>query len=178
MMGGREGGQDQFFYSFDLDKVVPPDHLVRQIDGVLDLGWVHKELAPYYSHAARPSIDPVLMIRMLMFPRRAAVFLWSIAPIRRAADSHLEPRFAHLAISGQRRRGTLKYHLAVAHHIDSMRDAHGDSELLLHQQDRDAASRNLLQQIGNAFDHLWRQSLGRLVDHDKIGIAHERPADR
>jgi hypothetical protein len=38
-MGRREGGQGQFFYSFDLDKVVPPDHLVRQIDGVLDLGW-------------------------------------------------------------------------------------------------------------------------------------------
>jgi hypothetical protein len=40
--------------------------LVRQIDGVLDLGWVHKELAPYYSHTGRPSIDPVLMIRMLI----------------------------------------------------------------------------------------------------------------
>jgi transposase len=45
---------------------VPPDHLVRQIDGVLDLGWVHKELAPYYSHTGRPSIDPALMIRMLI----------------------------------------------------------------------------------------------------------------
>jgi transposase len=66
MMGRREGGQDQFFYSFDLDKVVPADHLVRQIDGVLDLDWVHKELAPYYSHTGRPSIDPVLMIRMLI----------------------------------------------------------------------------------------------------------------
>jgi len=66
MMGRRDGGQGQFFYSFDLDKVVPPDHLVRQIDGVLELGWVHKELAPYYSHTGRPSIDPVLMIRMLL----------------------------------------------------------------------------------------------------------------
>ena len=65
MMGRREGGQGQFFYSFDLDKVVPPDHLVRQVEGVLDLSWVHKELAPYYSHTGRPSIDPVLMIRML-----------------------------------------------------------------------------------------------------------------
>ena len=56
MMGRRERGQGQFFYAFDLDKVVPPDHLVRQIDGVLDLGWVHKELTPYYSHtgSARP----------------------------------------------------------------------------------------------------------------------------
>ena len=66
MMGRRKNGQGQFFYSFDLDEVVPPDHLVRQIDGVLDLGWVHKELAPYYSPTGRPSIDPVLMIRMLI----------------------------------------------------------------------------------------------------------------
>ena len=53
-------------YEFDLDEVVPPDHLVRRIDAVLDLGWVHKELARYYSHTGRPSIDPVLMIRMLI----------------------------------------------------------------------------------------------------------------
>ena len=66
MMGRQEDGQGQFFYAFDLDKVVPLDHLVRQIDGVLDLSWVHKELAPYYSHTGRPSIDPVLMIRMLI----------------------------------------------------------------------------------------------------------------
>ena len=66
MMGRQENGQGQFFYSFDLDEVVPSDHLVRQIDGLLDLNWVHKELAPYYSHTGRPSIDPALMIRMLI----------------------------------------------------------------------------------------------------------------
>src|SRR5262249_50716285 len=66
MMGRREGGQGQFFYAFDLDKVVPPDHLIRQIDSVIDLSWVHKELASYYSDTGRPSIDPVLMIRMLI----------------------------------------------------------------------------------------------------------------
>src|SRR5271157_1502984 len=66
MMGRREDDQVQFLYAFDLDKVVPADHLVRQIDGVLDLSWVRKELAPYYSHTGRPSIDPVLMIRMLL----------------------------------------------------------------------------------------------------------------
>jgi transposase len=66
MMGRREDGQGQFFYEFNLDEVVPSEHLVRRIDAVLDLGWVHKELAPYYSHTGRPSIDPVLMIRMLI----------------------------------------------------------------------------------------------------------------
>src|SRR6476659_3776986 len=66
MMGRRDDGQVQLLYAFDLDQVVPADHLVRQIDGVLDLSWVHKELAPYYSTTGRPSIDPVLMIRMLI----------------------------------------------------------------------------------------------------------------
>src|SRR5262249_37771760 len=55
-----------FLYGFNLDKVVPADHLVRQIDAVLDLSWVHRELGSYYSHTGRPSIDPVLMIRMLL----------------------------------------------------------------------------------------------------------------
>jgi transposase len=66
MMGRREHSQGQFLYAFDLDKVVSADHLVRQIDAVLDLSWVHGELRPYYSHTGRPSIDPVLMIRMLL----------------------------------------------------------------------------------------------------------------
>ena len=65
-MGRRERGQRQFFYAFHLDDVVPPDHLVRKIDAVLDLEWVHRELEPYYSHTGRPSIDPALMIRMLI----------------------------------------------------------------------------------------------------------------
>jgi transposase len=66
MMGRRERGQGQLFYEFSLDEVVPPDHLVRRIDAVLDLGWVHKELEPHYSRTGRPSIDPELMIRMLI----------------------------------------------------------------------------------------------------------------
>lgn len=66
MMGRRETGQRQLFYAFDLDAVVPADHLVRQIDAVLDLDWVHRELAASYSHTGRPSIDPELMMRMLI----------------------------------------------------------------------------------------------------------------
>jgi len=65
-MGRQVHGQGQFFYNFDLDAVVPPDHLVRKIYSLLDLGWVHAELAPYYSHTGRPSIDPELMLRMLI----------------------------------------------------------------------------------------------------------------
>ena len=66
MMGQLDSSQDRFFYNFCLDDVVPDDHLVRRIDAVLDLSWLHSELAPYYSHTGRPSIDPELMMRMLI----------------------------------------------------------------------------------------------------------------
>ena len=65
-MGRLDGGQGQFFYSFCLDEAVPDDHIVREIAAVLDLTWVYSELAPYYPKIGRPSIDPVLMIRMLI----------------------------------------------------------------------------------------------------------------
>jgi transposase len=66
MMGRLDHGQEQFFYSFRLDEVVPDDHLVREIAAVLDLTWVYSELSPYYPKIGRPSIDPALMIRMLI----------------------------------------------------------------------------------------------------------------
>src|SRR5262244_1024652 len=66
MMGRLKRNQGQFFYSFCLDEVVPDDHRVREIASVLDLSWVHAKLACCYSPLGRPSIDPVLMIRMLI----------------------------------------------------------------------------------------------------------------
>ena len=56
MMGRIKRDQEQLFYEFHLDEVVPEDHLVRKIGGILDLSWVHAELAPYYSRIGRPSI--------------------------------------------------------------------------------------------------------------------------
>src|SRR5499427_3673417 len=66
MMGRLKHEQEQLFYEFRLDEVIPGDHLVREIAAVLDLTWVRAELASYYSPLGRPSIDPVLMIRMLI----------------------------------------------------------------------------------------------------------------
>jgi transposase len=66
MMGRLKHEQEHLFYEFRLDEVVPEDHLVRGIAGVLDLSWVRGELASYYSPLGRPSIDPLLMIRMLI----------------------------------------------------------------------------------------------------------------
>src|SRR5205807_7856 len=66
MMGRLNHDQRQLFYSFSLEEAVPDDHLVRKIAAVLDLSWVHAELAPHYPNNGRPSIDPELMIRMLI----------------------------------------------------------------------------------------------------------------
>jgi transposase len=66
MMGRLNQDQGQLFYCFNLEEVVPQDHQVRRIAEILDLSWVRRELTPHYSHLGRPSIDPVLMIRMLI----------------------------------------------------------------------------------------------------------------
>jgi transposase len=64
MMGRQNNEQDPLFCEFCLDEAVPADHLVRNIDAILDLSWVYTELAPHYPTLGRPSVDPVLMIRM------------------------------------------------------------------------------------------------------------------
>lgn len=66
MMGSNDRPQNQLFYSFNLDEVVPEDHLLRHIDRFLDFSDLRHHLAPYYSHTGRPSVDPELMIRMLL----------------------------------------------------------------------------------------------------------------
>ena len=66
MMGRLKSDQGQLFYEFHLGDAVPEDHLVRKIDAALDLSWLRSELAPHYSSIGRPSIDPELMIRMLI----------------------------------------------------------------------------------------------------------------
>jgi transposase len=66
MIGDPPSQQDQFLYNFTLDDYIPEDHLLRQIDQLLDLRSLREHLAPFYSHTGRPSIAPELMIRMLL----------------------------------------------------------------------------------------------------------------
>ncbi len=65
-MMGRVQEQGQLFYRFRLDDHVPDDHFLRRVDQFLDFKPLRAELAPLYSHTGRPSIDPELMIRMLL----------------------------------------------------------------------------------------------------------------
>jgi len=66
LMGRNDTPKKPLFYAFNLDELVPQDHLLRKIDTFLDLSDLHEHLAPYYSHTVRPSVDPDLMIRMLI----------------------------------------------------------------------------------------------------------------
>ena len=66
MMGERQVHEDALFYEFSLERHVPEKHLLRAIDRFVDLDGVRAHLAPFYSETGRPSIDPELLIRMLI----------------------------------------------------------------------------------------------------------------
>ena len=66
MMGERTVAQEALFYEFSVERHVPADHLLRSIDRFVDLSGIREDLRPFYSEGGRPSIDPELMIRMLI----------------------------------------------------------------------------------------------------------------
>src|ERR687889_657221 len=66
MMGERQARQAALFYGFSLEEHVPADHLLRAIDRFVELSDIRRQLKPLYSAIGRPSVDPELMIRMLL----------------------------------------------------------------------------------------------------------------
>jgi transposase len=68
MIGRQTADQGAWFYEFRLENRVPEGHLLRRINAVIApvFAGLHQRLAPYYSSTGRPSIDPELMIRMLL----------------------------------------------------------------------------------------------------------------
>jgi transposase len=66
MMGSRGAAQGALFYEFSLEEHVPADHVLRSIDRFVDLTKLRRHLAPFYSAIGRPSVDPELMVRMLL----------------------------------------------------------------------------------------------------------------
>src|SRR5215468_11085831 len=66
MMGERQVQQGALFYEFSLERHEPAEHLLRSIDRYVELDGVRRELAPFYSEVGRPSLGPVLIIRMLI----------------------------------------------------------------------------------------------------------------
>ena len=65
-MMGRQVDQEALFYEVRLEDRVPEGHLLRRIDAILDLGFVRQVMAPHYARGGRPSVDPELLLRMLL----------------------------------------------------------------------------------------------------------------
>ncbi len=121
MMGERSVEQGALFYRFSLDRHVPADHMLRAIDRFVDLDGVRAHLAPYYSSTGRPSVDPELMIRMLLVG-----YCYGIRSERRLCDEvHLNMAyrwFCRLGLDGD-----------VPDHSTFSKNRHGrfrDSDLL------------------------------------------------
>src|SRR5665213_3257203 len=88
-MMGRQEEPGQLFYAFRLESHVPHDHLLRGVDAVFDFAATRKSLEPHYSATGRPSIDPELMIRMLLIG-----YLFGIRSERRLCEEvHLNLAF-------------------------------------------------------------------------------------
>ncbi|WP_114955162.1 transposase [Sphingosinicella terrae] len=121
MMGERTVMQEPLFYEFSLERHVPADHLLRRIDRFVDLTSIREHLRPFYSDTGRPSIDPELMIRMLLIG-----YCLGIRSERRLCDEvHLNLAyrwFCRLGLDG-----------AVPDHSTFSKNRHGrfrDSDLL------------------------------------------------
>ena len=121
MMGPRQVEQGALFYEFSLDTHVPADHLLRAIDRFVDLSGLRAHLRPFYSSTGRPSVDPELMIRMLLIG-----YCFGIRSERRLCDEvHLNLAyrwFCRLGLDG-----------AVPDHSTFSKNRHGrfrDSDLL------------------------------------------------
>ena len=121
MMGERRSGQEALFYEFSLERHVPAEHLLRSVDRFVDLDGVRCDLAPFYSEVGRPSVDPELMIRMLIVG-----YCFGIRSERRLCEEvHLNPAyrwFCGLGLSGE-----------VPDHSTFSKNRHGrfrDSDLL------------------------------------------------
>ena len=80
-MMGRLETQENLFYRFRIEDHVPQDHLLRRIDWLLDFDAIRAELAALYSHTGRPSVDPELMLRMLLIG-----YLYGIRSERRLVE--------------------------------------------------------------------------------------------
>lgn len=100
MMGERRVAQEALFYEFSLDRHVPADHLLRAIDRFVDLSSMREHLRGFYSAIGRPSIDPELMLRMLIVG-----YCFGIRSERRLCEEvHPQPGLPLVLSLGARRR--------------------------------------------------------------------------
>lgn len=122
-MMGTQSAPAQLFYDFDLEDHVPANHMLREIDRFLDIDGMRTKVQPFYSHLGRPSIDPELIVRMLVIG-----YVMGIRSERRLCDEvHLNLAyrwFCRLGLDGK-----------VPNHSTFSKYRHGkfrESDLLRH----------------------------------------------
>src|SRR6186713_951536 len=94
------------------------------------------------------------------------------------ARSDLEPFLPHGGICLELLRRAFEHDAAMAHDVDALGDPHRDRQLLLDKENRDTGLRDAGDEIADLLHDQRRETFGRLVDHDEIRIAHQRPAGR
>ena len=80
MMGQREFGP-KLYYQFSLERLIPDDHLLRRIAERVDFSFIRTLCRPYYSHTGQPSVDPVVLFKLLLVG-----YLYGITSERRLAE--------------------------------------------------------------------------------------------
>src|SRR2546428_2853166 len=80
MLGQRDFDTKLYYYHLSLDRLVPEDHLLRRIAAAVDFSFVRSLCRPYYSHTGQPSVDPVVIFKMLLIG-----YLYGIMSERRLA---------------------------------------------------------------------------------------------
>src|SRR5712691_7479112 len=66
MMKRQPRFEAKWYYGLSLERLVPDDHLLRQISQAVDFSFIHRLCRPFYSHTGRPSVDPVVLFKMLL----------------------------------------------------------------------------------------------------------------
>ena len=64
-MMGKQNGQIQIVI-LDIDSMIPQDHLLRRIKNCVNFDFIYEKAASYYSNVGRKSIDPIILIKMLL----------------------------------------------------------------------------------------------------------------
>src|SRR5438132_13498410 len=72
MMGQRRF-ECKLYYEFSLERLVPEDHLLRRISAAVDFSFVRPLCRPFYSHTGQPSVDPVVLFKLLLIGSSTAL---------------------------------------------------------------------------------------------------------
>src|ERR1700758_3177490 len=113
LMMGQHARSESLFYYFRLEDQVPENHLLRLVDKHIDFGFVHQRVEDSYSDTGRPSIDPELLLRILLIG-----YLYGISSERKLVEE-LRMHLAWRWFAG------LGFDKEIPHHSTFSKNRHG-----------------------------------------------------